>query len=318
MRNAVRLFSFGLLTSLLLATSACDSVETGAADAPKPPPPGAGDDDDDDDGGGNPGPGPGYDPGAVPTSLGGFAAFGRFVDVHGDDFVGMVNFFPVAAPAPPTLAEVWYDYPEMAIDTCKRVYPSSVGVGSNVLPPSAGTISLEGPNGSITLTSLMGASYLSIWNDVSKFVPNSTYTLKATGAQIEPFEVPLLSPGEITALTPNPVGPDPFVIDRSQPFTLQWESIPDGRTIQLYLRQKDSPETEEWIFMCKMEDDGEFTIPTDILQNFGATVPPFVTEEWRDKIELRRATYTSFEPQGAMGPIMTGFESGWYGNVEFQ
>ena len=318
MRNAVRLLSFVLLASFLVSATACDNVESGATEAPKPAPGADDDDDDDDDDGANPGPTPDYDPGPMPQSLGGFAAFGRFVDVHSDDFIGMVNFFPVAAPVPPTLSEAWNDYPEMDMDSCKRVYPSSIGVASNVLPPSAGTITLEGPNGSITLTDVMGASYLSIWNDVSKFVPNSTYTLKATGAQIEPFEVPLLSPGEITSLTPNPVGPDPFAIDRSQPFLLKWSSIPDGRPIYLYMRQKDSPETEEWIYMCKVTDDGEFEVPTSVLSNFGATVPPFVGEEWRDKLELRRQNFTSFEPQGAMGPILTGFESGWYANVEFQ
>lgn len=326
MRDAVRFLCLVLLGSFLVSAGACGNVETGASDAPKPSP-GADDDDDDggmgddddDDGGVNPTPTPGsWDPGPIPQSLGGFAAFGRFVDVHSDDFVGMVNFFPVAAPVPPTLAEVWNDFPEMDMDSCKRVYPSSVGVASNILPPSAGTITLEGPAGSITLTNLMGASYMSIWNDVSKFVPNSTYMLKATGAQIEPFEIPLLSPGLLTSLTPNPVGPNPFPIPRGEPFLLQWESIPDGRPIYLYLRQKDSPETEEWTYMCKLTDDGEFAVPTSVLSNFGATVPPFVTEEWRDKLELRRSTYTSFEPQGAMGPILTGFESGWYANVEFQ
>ena len=304
--------------SLFLVAGCNDNVETGAGDGgPNPgssPSPGD-DDDDDDDGASTP---PPYDPGEVPTSIGGFAAFGRFVDVNSNDFVGMVNLFPVPAPVPPALGDAWNDFPNHPIDTSERVYPSSVSVASNILPPDPGQLTLEGPNGDLTLTSIMGASYLSIWNDVNKFVPLTTYTFRATGNQVEPFAEPLLSPGEITSLTPNPVGPNPFPILRSQPFTLTWTSIPDGRPIYLYMTQKDTPEMTEWTWMCKMTDDGEFTVPTSMLQDFGATVPPFVTEEWRDKLQLRRANYGSFEPMGAVGPILTAFESGWYANIEFQ
>ena len=298
----------------LLLTAGCGNVDAGAgAGTPKPgETPGPGDDDDDDDGA-TP-----YDPGTPPTEIGGMAAFGRFHDSNSNDFIGMVNLFPVPVPLPPNFSDVWYGSPSVPVDTCLQVYPSSVGVSSNILPPSPGDLSLEGPNGTMTLSPIMDAMYLSIWNDVGMFQPVTTYTFKATGGQIEAFEQPLLSPGEVTTLTPDVTAQKPFPIARNQPFTLTWLSVPDGNPLFLYFRQQDSPESYEYLWMCKVEDDGAFTVPANVLPNFGSTVEPWVGEDWRDGIELRRARYSSFFPEGAVGPIIVAFESGWFAEVRFQ
>ena len=47
-----------------------------------------------------------------------------------------------------------------------------------------------------------------------------------------------------------------------------------------------------------------------------STVPVFPGEQWRDKIDLRRWHYSSFEVPGAAGPIISAFESGWYADIE--
>jgi len=308
-----------LLAFTALATG-CGDVETGGVST-KPgvtPTPGPGGDDDDDDDGGT------FDPGPMPSTLGGMATFARTRDRSvGDlagiyeDFVGMVMFFPVPVPVPPTLQEVWDDFPDMAMDSCKRVYPSSVGLSTNMDPPNAGEVTLEGPNGSLTLSMMMGIGmYMSIWNDPAKYVPMSDYTLRATGGTLPAFEIPYYSPGQITSVTPDITATTPFVISRSAPMPIAWESIPDGRPIFLTITQQDNPEMTEWMWMCKMEDDGAFEIPLVMLQDFGSTVPVFPGEQWRDKIDLRRWHYSSFEVPGAAGPIISAFESGWYADIE--
>jgi hypothetical protein len=55
-----------------------------------------------------------------------------------------------------------------------------------------------------------------------------------------------------------------------------------------------------------------------MLGDFGVTIEPFPTEEWRDNMALRRWHYTSFEVPGGVGPIISAFESGWYADVKFQ
>ena len=317
-----------LFVFAVVPTVGCGNVESGAgAEGPKGP---GGDDDDD---GSTPGDddddddGSTFEPGPVPSMLGGMATFGRSRDRSvGDlagiyeDFVGMVTFFPVPVPVPPTLQEVWDDFPDMPMDTCKRVYPSSVGLSTNIDPPNAGELTFTGPNGSISLSMLMGIGmYMSIWNDPAKYVPMSDYTLSATGGpQIPAFEVPYFSPGQITSLTPDITATTPFMIDRSQDLPIAWESIPDGRPIYLTFTQQDNPEMTEWMWMCKMTDDGEFTVPAQVLGDFGVTVQPFPSEQWRDKMDLRRWHYSSFEVEGAVGPIISAFESGWYADVQFQ
>lgn len=319
-----------LLLALLVLSAACGNVDSGAGEPGKPGVPGPGGDDDDDDGsvgddddddGGST-----FEPGPVPQSLGGMAVFARMRDRSvGDlagiyeDFTGMVNFFPVPVPVPPTLAEVWSDFPDMPIDTCKRIYPSSVGLATNIDPPNAGDITLQGPNGDISLSMMMGVGmYLSIWNDPNKFVPLSEYTLHATGGQIGAFQIPFHSPGQITAVTPDITANTPFSIPRDASLPIEWESIPDGRPIYLFFTQQDSPDQDEWTWMCKLTDDGAFEVPVAVLQDFGATVPPFATEQWRDNMSLRRWHYSSFEVNGGTGPIISAFESGWYADVQFE
>lgn len=307
-----------LSVSCLLLTAGCGNVESGAgAGTPKPgETPGPGGDDDDDDDGSTP---PPYDPGPMPTEIGGMAVFGRFHDTQSDDFIGMVNLFPMPVPLPPNFSEVWLMSPTTPIDTCHEVYPSSVGISSNMSPPNPGTLTLEGPNGVMTLSELMGVMYMSVWNDVALYEPLTTYTFKASGGTgIGAFEHPMLSPGEVTTLTPDITAQKPFPIARNQPFSLEWVSVPDGNPLFLYFRQQDSPESQEYLWMCKIEDDGEFTVPANVLPNFGSTYEPFAGEQWRDGIELRRAHYGSFFPAGAVAPILTSFESGWFADVRFQ
>jgi hypothetical protein len=146
----------------------------------------------------------------------------------------------------------------------------------------------------------------------------SDYTLRATGGQIPAFEVPYFSPGELTSITPDPTASTPFVINRAQPLPLTWESIPDGRPVYLTFTQQDFPEMTPWMWMCKMTDDGAFEVPLAVVQDFGATVEPFPTEEWRDTMDLRRYHYGSFVVPGAVGPMLSAFESGWYADVRFQ
>lgn len=271
--------------------------------------------------------GGGYDPGPVPTTLGGMAAFTRIRehdvgDVVGiDDFDGMVNFFPIPVPVPPTLADVWNDFPGLAMDACEVVYPSSVGLSTNIDPPNAGVLSLVGPTGqtAMTLNMLAGfGMYFSALNPPEGFVPDSEYTLKATGGSIGAFEHKLESPGEITAMTPDITTTIPFPIDRTQPLHLEWNSVPDGRPIYLFLSQQDQVDYPEAIWMCKLADDGSFDVPLEMLQSFGPTVTPFPTETWRDKLALRRWKYGSFTPPNAVGPVITAMESGWYADVQFQ
>ena len=301
------------LVALVSAAIACGNVETGGVTTGGgTPTPGAGDDDD--DGSTVPTATP---PQGVPAEAGGMAVFFRQRTHDANDMGGMVNFFPIPVPLPPTFADAWNDFPAHPMDTCERVYPSSVGLSTNITPPSAGEVSLEGPNGSFTLSELMGM-YIAIWQSPDLFVPNTTYTIKATGGAIAPFQQPIQSPGEITVLNPDVSGANPFAINRYQDFTLTWSSVPDGRPLFLFFEQQDQPEQERWIFMCKITDDGSFTVPSSILQNFGPTVTPFPTEEWRDKFQLRRWHYSSFHPNGAVAPVLTAFETGWYGNIEFQ
>jgi len=236
-----------------------------------------------------------------------------------NEMFGMLNFFPVPVPLPPTFSEIWYGYPDMAVDTCKEVYPSSVSLATNQNAPDAGDVTLEGPSGSMSFTNLMGSGmYVSIMNPPSLFVPVSTYTLRGTGGQIPAFSKQVMSPGEIKNLNPNVASTSPFVIDRSQPFTIKWESVSDGYPIQLYLEQQDQPEYPRMIWFCKVNDDGEFAVPQSVLANFGPTVEPFPTEDWRDKIALSRQRITTMDVQGAVGPVLTGFDSGWYANVRFE
>lgn len=312
----------------VLLSIGCGNVKTGEEldpGATGTPVPG---DDDDDDGTTPPPPGGGgtWEPGPVPAQIGGMATFSRFRDrsvgdTAGafDDFVGMVMFFPVPAPVPPTLQAVYEDFPAMEMDSCERVYPSSVGLASNMSSPSAGDVTFEGPNGNLSLSPMLGMGmYMSIWNDANKYVPMSDYVLRATGAQIGAFEIPFKSPGLITTITPDISAVTPFVVDRTVPMNLKWGSVPDGRPIYIFLEQKDSPESQEWVWMCKVLDDGDFTIPTAMLQDFGATVPPFMGEEWRDKISLRRWHYGSFTVPNGVAPILSAFESGWYADVQLE
>lgn len=314
----------GLVSLLMVFAAACGTVRSGAGadDATGTATPGAT---------GTPTPGTdptgGYDPGPVPTTIGGMAAFARTRDQQaGDsvginDFIGMVNFFPVPVPVPPTLAVGWNDFPDMAMDTCEQIYPSSVGLSTSIAPPSAGVMTLLGPAGdtAMTLNMLQGVGmYLSIWNNPDSFVPMSHYVLHAPGAQIGAFDVPLFSPGEIKTLDPDITTPSPFPVSRSQPFLMKWTSVPDGRPIYIFMVQQDNPEFTEMDWMCKVTDDGEFAIPQTMLQSFGPTVTPFPGEKWRDKLQLRRWHYSTFTPPNAAGPILTSFESGWYSDIELQ
>ena len=269
----------------------------------------------------------GYDPGPLPTTIGGMAAFDRTHDQQvGDtvginDFIGMVNFFPVPVPMPPTMADVWQDFPALAMDACMQVYPSSVGLSTTEAPPNAGVLTLVGPTGqtAMTLNMLQGVGmYLSVLNGPDGFAPMSHYVLHGAGGTIPQFDRPLFSPGEITSLDPDLTTPSPYPISRTGGFTLKWASVPDGRPIYLFLNQQDQPEYPETIFMCKVKDDGEFTIPASVLANFDPTVTPFPGERWRDKIALRRWHYGSFEVPNGAGPILTAFESGWFADVTFQ
>jgi hypothetical protein len=315
------------LFALLAVSTGCGNVESGGVTTKDGAPTPGADDDDDDGAGDDDDDGGTFEPGPVPEMLGGMATFARTRDRSvGDlagvyeDFIGMVTFFPVPVPVPPTLKAVWEDFPDMPMDTCERVYPSSVGLSTNITPPNAGEITMTGPNGSITLTMLMGIGmYMSVWNDPAKYVPLSDYTLSAPGgAGIGAFEIPYHSPGLITAMTPDITAVTPFVINRAVPLPITWDSIPDGRPIYLFLNQQDSPESMEWVWMCKMADDGAFEIPTAMLGDFGPTYPPFGGEQWRDNLALRRWHYTTFEVPGAVAPIISAFESGWYADVQLQ
>jgi hypothetical protein len=238
-----------------------------------------------------------------------------------NDFIGMVNFFPMPVPVPPALADVWDDFPALAMDACEQIYPSSVGFSTSQEPPNAGTLTLVGPTGqtAMTLNMLQGVGmYLSVLNGPDGFAPMSNYVLHAAGGVIPSFDRPLFSPGEITSLDPDITATSPFPITRADGLQLKWASVPDGRPIYLFLTQQDQVDYPETDFMCKVADDGDFTIPADVLANFGPTVTPFPGERWRDKIQLRRWHYGTFEVPNGVGPIITAFESGWYADVNFQ
>ncbi len=304
-----------LLFVLVLLSAACGNVTSGV-DTRDPNGPGASDDDD--DGGGGDDEGNDDDPGTMPSQIGGMATFARFRDNHSDDFTGMVQFFPVPVPMPANFQEFWDDFPQQPFDTCEEKGTAAVALSSNIQPPSAGEITLEGPNGTLTLSSLMEVMYLSVWNPTTLFVPNAEYRLKSTGGQIEAFDHPMTAPGEVLSLDPNPLSTDPFPLSRTQPLPVRWESVPDGRPLYLYFRQQHAADATPLLWMCKLTDDGEFDVPVEVLQAFDSTVTPWVGEAWRDKVELRRSRLGSFFPQGSVGPVLTSFESGWFANVQFQ
>lgn len=299
--------------TLLLLAAGCGNVETGGVSTQPTSTPAPGDDDDD-DGSSTPQP---YDPGPAPSEAGGMAVFARNRTQDANDFVGMVNFFPIAVPLPPAFADAWNGFPDHAMDTCKEIYPSSVSLSTNVEPPDAGHLELAGPNGSIGMDPFMGM-YLSIWNPGEIYVPVSDYTLTASGGEIPPFQQTIRSAGDIPSLNPDIIAVRPFVVSRAQPLSLKWESVPDGGPIYIFFEQQDQPEWLRSTWMCKALDDGDFEVPLAVLQFFGPTVEPFPTEDWRDKLSLRRWRYGAFTPPGAAGPILTAMESGWYADIRFE
>lgn len=311
------------LTLLASLASGCDNnVATGGAGGE--PTPGAGDDDDD---GSTPGatPTPGDDTpgdGAVPETIGGWWSLGNIRSQGNDpaEGVGGSGLFLTQA-VPLFWLEPWEalfsGYSSMPLDTCDWGYGGSLAIaGDGQLSKNAGDVSLTTTGGSGGFLFLpLGGLQLYIANSMpGVFMPSGAeYTLSGTGDEVGAFSETFIGPPDVHVSQPNLTGTaGPMQIDRTQDMPLKWESPDDGLPLFVFLLQAENEDATPQVVVCRLENDGDATIPASAFQMFAEPGYGFV-----QSMQVIKYRIHLFTPPGAVAPVLVNFASGYNVDVTF-
>lgn len=305
-----------LFTSVVLAATGCDNVESGAASAP---PVGDDDDDDggigdDDDGSGTPI--PGSTPPPVPDMIGGQISLGFVRSYNDDPPAGLGGSAMFLTQAYPVFLKEPYEalyghYPDLAMDTCGWGWGASVTIGgSGQISASAGTVTLASASGSGDFFFLpLGGLQLYIMQSQPGvyLADGGSYTLSGSGDFVAPFTTSFLGPADVHVSEPAGLtGPGPITIDRSQDIPLEWTSHDDGLPVFVFILRHEQQDQTPQVVVCKFEDDGSAVIPASALgmieaSEFGV----------KDRLQISKYRVATFEPSGASAPIQVLFFAGY-------
>ena len=132
----------------------------------------------------------------------------------------------------------------------------------------AGTITLQGPNGSMTLTETPGTptEYSANLGPGNYLVPGN-YTFSATGKDLPPFNVPVTIPA-----MPSWTNQSSTTVDRSNPLTITWTAGASNTYVQIQgTSYTDSTGTTGATFKCLPDPSAlSFNVPSNVLQQLPA------------------------------------------------
>ena len=296
----------------VFASGCSENVKTGAGDGT----PGdddddgtPGDDDDDDDGGT-------YVPPVVPDAIGGTFSIGNIRSQGNDPPAGIGGsglFF--TQPIPIFFKEpyeaLFSHYEDRPLDSCDWGYGASINMASDgQISQNAGDVKLATPAGSGNFFFLpLGGLQLYIAQSMTGvfMTDGAPYTLSGTGAEVGAFSTTMQGPPDVHVTTPsNLTSPGPIPISRSQSMPLTWESENDGTPLFLFLLSFPTQDATPQVVVCKMEDDGEFEVPASAFQ-----LIPETAFGVKDRLQILKYRIHTFTANGAPGPIMVNFASGY-------
>lgn len=205
------------------------------------------------------------DPGPPPASAAGLFGFQRLAGPTSKGGVAWNGWFQMPAKAfnTPDVVSMLKGYPEIPIDTCSGPLPKfSISDGSQPNTLDAGTLSIVDPTGATHAIKKTGIATFVIYQGSlpdSAFVPGGKYGFSAPGAGVTGN---FYAPGDLTLTAPSPSKP---LVPDGKDLTVAWTSVPDGHPVLIRIHQKSTD------VVCRVTDDGEFTIPGSAWKSFQST-----------------------------------------------
>lgn len=214
------------------------------------------------------------------------ATASRFITETGDepfeqfDFIAMFPKYPANHQHDvDTLLETHVPQSDLPLDSCSppepqflnrtepnhSVFVSLVDAGDMFIALDAKKIPIPTRTFPDLLKVIDGVMYSASPTHGVEFLPGQTYTLKNTGTDnIGSFEVVLEAPNDLGDISVEGTSPGDVVptISAGNTATITWEGAGYGDEVIADMTWTDMGLT--WNMICRMKDDGEFTIPSEI------------------------------------------------------
>ncbi len=213
------------------------------------------------------------DPGSPPASAVGIFSFQRLAGPTSKGGVTFGGWFqsPPRALSTPDVVSMLKGYPGIPLDTCSGPLPKYSVSGSQVTTLDGGALTIVDPSGaSHAVKKQAVASFVTYQGELPEaaFVPGGRYALTAPSQQLAGD---FYAPGALVLTSPSPSKP---LTPDGKDLVVTWTSVPDGRPVLIRLHQ------DEIDVVCRVTDDGEFTIPAKVFQSFGKpSTEPGSTDE---------------------------------------
>lgn len=228
------------------------------------------------------------DPGTPPAAVTGIFSFDYFQEGTGAPTLNASAFFlspPQSMQASP-FPEIFSGYANVPLDECVSLPVFNVS-GGQASPIDAGELTLLAPDQSrhsITRTDFFGFILYSAELPASAFAPYSEYLLQTTGAVVPKFAGSFWTPGALTVTAPESSGK--LDVPRDKAIDVRWEGQGNGEPVIIRMTQGNTT------VVCRVTDDGEFTIPPSALAFFQPSAS--VQRESQDDVDtisVQRVTW---------------------------
>ena len=230
------------------------------------------------------------DPGSPPSQVAGIFSFDHLQEGSGDP---KLNVSAIFTSPPPSLQsspfpDIFAGYANVALDECASLPVFNVS-GGQANPLDAGELALVAPDASrhtITRTDFFGMVVYGGELPTEVFAPYAEYKVEASGGpMLSGFTGSFWTPGSLTVTAPSSSGK--LAVKRSEPLEVRWEGAGNGDPVIIRMSQKNTT------VVCRVTDDGEFTIPATALAFFsvsGTGGEPGQDEE-SDTLLVQRMTW---------------------------
>lgn len=218
------------------------------------------------------------DPGTPPKSAAGMVTISVTQGNDGaQSFTGTAVFLsPNNDLTAPDFKMLLDGYSEVELDTCFDLnkLPKFSSSGSQQSLLDVGVVQIRSPSKSVhsfkKQTFFDFTTYDATW-PMEAFQPGGEYNLGASGGGgLGQFVGSFWAPGSLTLDQPALPTAALQPVPRDEPFELRWSGEPDGRPVNIYVDQPGETQGKSWV--CRVIDDGEFSVPVEVLSTFDAGV----------------------------------------------
>lgn len=217
--------------------------------------------------------------------------------------------------ATPGAAAMLSGYASVPLDTCLDLgtIPTVETSGNSTLM-DGGEVRVTTPaKGDVAVAKTNIATFV-LYNGelpLDAFVDDGAYTLTVQGAgAIKAFHGQFWAPRALTVKAPLPSS-GTLAVSRSKPLDVSWTPTGDGEPALVSLSQQGRT------VLCRVTDDGAFTIPTKTLASFSAADPTSADPSNPDQLSVLKQTwYAMGTSEGT--PTLVFFHTGDTFDISFE